>query len=345
MRFFTLLQLALAATGFVRAQVNHTVIVGGPGGVVAYTPNQINATVGDIVTFIFQQKNHTVTQSSFNDPCTPIEGGFDSGFQPVAEDNLSGPFPAASITVASETPVWIFCRQTHHCSMGMVFAINPNGKFDAFLAAAEATGNSASTTWSSSSLASSSSTPTITSTSTSPSPTVPSSSSPTTHLILVGNDGALSYSPSNITAQVGDTITFQFMAKNHTVTQSSFNDPCRKIEATSGTPGFDSGFMPVPAGSVNFPTFSITVNDTNPTWAYCRQDNPSSHCGQGMVFAINANESSSKSFEAFKALAEELNGTSSSTSPAKSNAAPNAYATCGLLINFLTVYIGLSLLF
>ena len=31
------------------------------------------------VTFIFKQKNHTVTQSSLDAPCTSLQGGFDSG--------------------------------------------------------------------------------------------------------------------------------------------------------------------------------------------------------------------------------------------------------------------------
>ena len=29
--------------------------------------------------FTFEQKNHSATQSSFNRPCTPKRGGFDSG--------------------------------------------------------------------------------------------------------------------------------------------------------------------------------------------------------------------------------------------------------------------------
>ena len=38
-----------------------------------------NAYVGDVVVFTFHPKNHSVTQSSFNAPCTPLEGGFDAG--------------------------------------------------------------------------------------------------------------------------------------------------------------------------------------------------------------------------------------------------------------------------
>lgn len=53
----------------------HTVVVGGQD--LVYTPNQINASIGDTVTFQFNVKNHSATQSTFNNPCTK-SGGFDS---------------------------------------------------------------------------------------------------------------------------------------------------------------------------------------------------------------------------------------------------------------------------
>lgn len=55
--------------------------------------------------------------------------------------------------------------------------------------------------------------------------------------------------------------------------QSSFATPCRSLTSTStsGQVGFDSGFMPVADGVTTFPTWNITVNDTTPIWAYCRQ--------------------------------------------------------------------------
>jgi hypothetical protein len=37
------------------------------------------AYVGDVVEFTFHPKNHSVTQSSFAAPCTPLQGGFDAG--------------------------------------------------------------------------------------------------------------------------------------------------------------------------------------------------------------------------------------------------------------------------
>ncbi|KAF8590466.1 hypothetical protein K439DRAFT_1381845 [Ramaria rubella] len=291
--------------------VDHAVVVGGPD-ILAYNPPSVSAAVGDTVTFTFQQKNHTITQSSFTNPCTPLDVGFDSGFQPVSVNNTSGPFPAATLTIQNTDPIWIFCRQTNpssHCAAGMVFAVNPgDGQLAAFQAAAKATASNSTVAASSSSVAVSLGTQSASSTL----PTASPASTPTAHTVLVGDGGALAYNPPNITAQIGDTITFEFRAKNHTISQSSFPAPCRLLGATSGTPGFDSGFMPVAANTTDFPTYTITVNDTTPIWAYCRQTTPSSHCGAGMVFAVNAVENSTKSFEAFTALAKQLNGTASS---------------------------------
>ena len=52
--------------------------------------------------------------------------------------------------------------------------------------------------------------------------------------------------------------------------------------------GFFSGFTPNESPDVAAPTtFTITVNDTKPIWAYCSQTN-GDHCQKGMVHSINA---------------------------------------------------------
>jgi plastocyanin len=38
-----------------------------------FTPNDIKAAPGDILQFQFSMLNHTVTQSSFDAPCQPIQ--------------------------------------------------------------------------------------------------------------------------------------------------------------------------------------------------------------------------------------------------------------------------------
>ncbi|KAJ6461263.1 hypothetical protein C8R47DRAFT_1080683 [Mycena vitilis] len=308
-----------SSTGYHAAPVNHVIKVGANG--LNYSPSNISAAVGDTITFEFHQKNHTVTESSFLHPCealgvtNPGTVGFKSGFKFVA-DSVTSNFPTFNITVNDTAPIWGYCGQTGHCQSGMVFSINavesgPNN-FAAFKKLAMAGASSTSYFPNPTPPAQSYSTATATMThggktwttvytsyAGTPSPTY--APSPVNHVIKVGADG-LNYSPSNISASIGDTVTFEFHQVNHTVTESSFLHPCEALGTTNpGAVGFKSGFKPVAAGvTSNFPTFKITVNDTAPIWGYCGQ---TGHCQSGMVFSINAVESGPNNFAAFKKLA------------------------------------------
>lgn len=72
-----------------------------------------------------------------------------------------------------------------------------------------------------------------------------------------------------------------------------------------------------------------------------------------MVFAVNANESSPNTFEAFVALAKQQNGTDSGSSngnssgtppPTTQNAASSVHTLSGFLINASIVFLGLLFL-
>ncbi|KAG8891901.1 hypothetical protein FRB99_003254 [Tulasnella sp. 403] len=121
------------APAAVFAQTTHNVVVGASG--LTFTPNQVTAAVGDVVAFEFHPKNHTLTQSTFANPCTAMAGGVNSGYMPVAATATT--FPVYSFKVNEVTPLWFYCAQTGHCQGGMVFAINVNASspntFDAFL--------------------------------------------------------------------------------------------------------------------------------------------------------------------------------------------------------------------
>ncbi|KAG6861533.1 hypothetical protein C0995_015266 [Termitomyces sp. Mi166 len=105
---------------------------------------------------------------------------------------------------------------------------------------------------------------------------------------------SLAYSPSSITAQAGDNVIFEFQAKNHSVTQSTFASPCSFMPN-----GVNSGFMAVTNSSL--PIWNITIsNASTPLWFFCAQTNPVVHCNQGMVFAINP--TADKSFAAFQVI-------------------------------------------
>jgi plastocyanin len=353
---FTFLSLGLVLLPFVFAVV-HDVTVGAAGEL-RYNPEAISAQPGDQVVFHFYPKNHTVSQSSFANPCGKAEGGFSSGFQPVPA-NQTDNFPTFTIAINDTQPVWVYCGQAagtpaSHCGQGMVFAVNcgADGSSNSFtnfqnaalaigasLSSAAATGASTALTTAAYggytippaptgtvvtqavTLGSSTWTTTYTSFPNSPAPT-PDSVDGQVHTVIVGGS-SLTFDPPHISALPRDTVVFEFHQKNHTVTQSAFDDPCRMLNE-SGVTGFDSGFMPVAANATTFPTWNYTVTDTSPVWAYCRQKTPESHCGQGMVFAINSDETSASNFSAFQNIAMTLNGTSNSTSSSNSSTSSTA---------------------
>lgn len=127
--------------------------------------------------------------------------------------------------------------------------------------------------------------------------------------VETGMAPALSYFPESIDAAVGDKVKFVFMQKNHTVTQSTFADPCKKMEN-----GMDSGFMPNADGKTGV-EWEMDVKTTEPLWFYCKQQ-AGFHCAKGMVFAINAAKTGEKTFSAWKQLAISKNGTAASLNTA-----------------------------
>lgn len=69
-----------------------------------------------------------------------------------------------------------------------------------------------------------------------------------THTIKVGGPAGLVYEPAANKFEVGSMVIWEFYSNNHTVTQSTFEKPCEKMEG-----GFDSGFMPNPNNTINPP--------------------------------------------------------------------------------------------
>jgi len=86
----------------------------GGANIFAYTPAFVFAHPGDTIHFEFLQANHTLTQSSFHKPCTPLPGGIDSGFKP----NFKGErgLQVFKLKVpARKDPLWFYCQQGNHC--------------------------------------------------------------------------------------------------------------------------------------------------------------------------------------------------------------------------------------
>jgi hypothetical protein len=105
--------------------------------------------------------------------------------------------------------------------------------------------------------------------------------------VLVGGT-ALTFTPNSVTANPGDVIQFQFAARNHTVTQSLPESPCRPIDGAAGgaPPGVNSGFIPYDGGASGMVgIFDVPVMSASPMFLYCAQ---AMHCQQGMIMAVNA---------------------------------------------------------
>ncbi|OCB86924.1 hypothetical protein A7U60_g6098 [Sanghuangporus baumii] len=135
---------ALAATllpVYAAAQNVFTVEVASSG--LNFSPNNVNGVSdGDVVQFVFRATGHTVTQSTLADPCTPLDGGFNSGTSQAAGD-------VWNLTISdATTPIWYFCATAQpqiHCEQGMVGAINsPDDKFASYTNAAKAATNTPS---------------------------------------------------------------------------------------------------------------------------------------------------------------------------------------------------------
>jgi len=120
------------------------------------------------------------------------------------------------------------------------------------------------------------------------------------HVVEVSDaNSALQFTPNSITAAMGDQVEFVFNPLNHSVIQAAFDNPCMP-----STGGFFSGFMPVAMGAStdSRPTFTLTINSTDPIWFYCGQT-IESHCQAGMVGVINPPSSGGNTLAAFKTAA------------------------------------------
>ncbi|KAG8800133.1 hypothetical protein FRC20_005285 [Serendipita sp. 405] len=165
------------------------------------------------------------------------------------------------------------------------------------------------------------------------------------YTVVVGADATgapgLVFVPQTVTAAVGDFINFEFRGGNHTVTQSSFDNPCtQQFNTVTQQNGFTSPFMPFNAASGQIGVFTLEVTQTaNPIWFFCARK---PHCKGGMYGAINPPTTGERTFAAFAAkvpTAEEPGfgvtapftpgGTSSSGSGTGTGAAPTSTGTGG----------------
>ncbi|KXX73404.1 hypothetical protein MMYC01_209579 [Madurella mycetomatis] len=266
-----LLSIALAASV---AKAEHHQVTVGKGGELKFVPAVIHAREGDTVTYTFFARNHSVTQSSFSEPCQPLAGGLFSGFVPNQSPDVASR-TTFTVTIHNTDPIWIYCSQPNgdHCQKGMLHAINPPAEGNTFEKFAELA--------------------TTAPTSTSPANGLPAGGLRQTH-VDVGKDGKLTFEPSNIIEPKNTIVKFNFHPRNHSVVQSTFDRPCQPRS------GFSSGFIPTTV-SPSGVEFNIMIPDDKPIWFYCAQGR---HCQDGMVGSINA-PATGNTLDAFVAKAKE----------------------------------------
>ncbi|KAF1357749.1 Cupredoxin [Lizonia empirigonia] len=128
------------------------------------------------------------------------------------------------------------------------------------------------------------------------------------HKVAVGTKtGDLVFKPDSITAAEGDTVTFRFWPKNHSIAQAAFNSPCAPMNN-----GFWSGFVPT-TDTQNVANWTFTYEVTNasaPVWFYCTQGK---HCQSGMVGVINPPATGVRTLDAFKNASAEVESNVSPT--------------------------------
>lgn len=270
----------------------HRVEVGTFNKKLQFVPNQVNAAIGDVVEFDFLANSHSLTQSEFLTPCT-YNGGFDTGLNQMNPKNESGLF-VIPFEVTTDKPQWFYCKQQNpapHCNAGMVFGLNPRDKMDQFIQNAINQGVGASGTAgstapiqtgaSTTAYQTASATATATATATGAVPTV---------TVGLNNGAVLRFDPPYLPyVAVGQKIHFDFRAVNHTLTESSLEDPCKKLDGTTVDTNFQN------ANKDDIPEakpFDLVIDSDKPRFFYCKQANgkPNGHCKNGMVFAVNTDK-------------------------------------------------------
>ncbi|KAF9491112.1 pseudouridine synthase [Pleurotus eryngii] len=92
-----------------------------------FDPSSIHPQAGDSIVFEFRSGAHSAVQSTYDNPCTPLEGGFNSGVITVADNlEVDAPgLPQIRLLVNSTEPLWFFDQAGGLCREGAVLSANP----------------------------------------------------------------------------------------------------------------------------------------------------------------------------------------------------------------------------
>ncbi|KIO34701.1 hypothetical protein M407DRAFT_240517 [Tulasnella calospora MUT 4182] len=116
-----------------------------------FDPSSIRPAAGDTIEFLFNAGDHVVIQTTFANPCSPMDGGYNSGVQSVAAGTPvdSAGSPTTTFAITSTDPLYFYDGAPNQCHLGGVFTVNPpisgDGTAAQFLEKAKSTPEQAST--------------------------------------------------------------------------------------------------------------------------------------------------------------------------------------------------------
>ncbi|KAJ3569510.1 hypothetical protein NP233_g5008 [Leucocoprinus birnbaumii] len=95
---------------------------------VGFDPSVILPVVGDNVRFEFRSGTHSAVQTTFDTPCVPLPGGYNSGVFTVDDSAaVDAPnLPSVLFMINDTIPMWFFDQASGNCQQGAVLAINPS---------------------------------------------------------------------------------------------------------------------------------------------------------------------------------------------------------------------------
>ncbi|KAJ7244133.1 hypothetical protein B0H12DRAFT_1236181 [Mycena haematopus] len=132
---FTLVALVAAqsSTSLAPAQITHVITVSNnqsaTNGTNVFSPQVVNASLGETVFFNFTQGNHSATESTFASPCIPAHdtnstiNGFDTNIRPAGNATSVTNFILIMNADIVNTTIWFYDETT--CGIGGVGVINP----------------------------------------------------------------------------------------------------------------------------------------------------------------------------------------------------------------------------
>ncbi|OAV92548.1 hypothetical protein PTTG_08343 [Puccinia triticina 1-1 BBBD Race 1] len=121
-------------------------------------PNRIVPAAGDTITFSWlipsyiqnpATGTYSVTQGTYDAPCKPMGGGFDSGPKTTGPEN-AGQAPTMTFQVKDDKPLYFFSSVDDQCKKGMVLGVNTPasgpGSVESYIIAAGGNPNADTTT-------------------------------------------------------------------------------------------------------------------------------------------------------------------------------------------------------